>query len=126
MPKIKEMIARVMEKWANGYQPIRSVENSENEESGPENTVEIGLHIPFPDEIREARLEIRLTQEEAAQIAGVSESDWEKWESPTWSDQYCEPYGVAWNKFLRATAELRERGSKFRFAENYYLGLLND
>ena len=121
MPKIKEILARIMEKWVKGYQPIRSVENSENEESGPENTVEMGLHIPHPDEIREARLEIKLTQEEAAQIAGVSESDWEKWESPTWSDQYCEPYSVAWNKFLRATAELRERGSKFRFAEYYYL-----
>ena len=121
MPKIKEILARVMEKWAKGYQPIRSVENSENEESGPENTVEMGLHIPHPNEIREARLEIRLTQEEAAQIAGVSESDWEKWESPTWSDQYCEPYSVAWNKFLHATAESREQGSKFRFAEHYYL-----
>jgi transcriptional regulator with XRE-family HTH domain len=67
----------------------------------------------MPEEIRDARLELRLTQEEAAQIAGASEAEWDKWESPTWSDQYRLINGAAWDLFLKATNKKRPKDSRF-------------
>ena len=69
--------------------------------------------LPTPEEIRDARLELRISLEEAAQVAGASESDWEMWESPTWSDQYRLINGAAWETFLRETNSKRSKDSRY-------------
>lgn len=67
-----------------------------------------------PDEVLEARLEVRLSPEEAAKLVGVELAVWNGWESPIWSEQYDLISYVAWRRFLILTHDLREKDSKYR------------
>lgn len=71
------------------------------------------MHIPHPHDIREARLELKLSQAEAAQVVGVSEETWLRWETDPMFTSYEEINGAAWDTFLLATSESRPAGSRF-------------
>jgi len=73
------------------------------------------MHIPHPREIRAARVEIGLSEADAADIVGVAESDWQKWEADPFSDIYQEITAAAWGRFLRETKALRLDDSGFTF-----------
>jgi len=69
------------------------------------------MHIPHPREIRAARLELGLSQEEAAQIVGVSESTWQKWEAHPMFSWYEEINRAAWLSFLVELEKLKAETS---------------
>lgn len=75
------------------------------------------MRLTGPNEVLEARLEIRLSVEEAAQLVDVQPAEWLGWESPVWSEQYEQISYAGWKAFLIKTHELRPEGSKYRVRE---------
>ena len=77
--------------------------------------------IPSPTDIREARLELMLSQEEAAQIVDVSESTWQQWETNPMFSSYEEISFHAWKSFLIQTHKLRPADSIWRVRDRFLI-----
>jgi hypothetical protein len=75
------------------------------------------MHMTSPRDVREARLEIGLSQAEAAHIVGVSESTWQQWETNPMFSSYEQISFVSWERFLIGTHKLRSADSRWRVRE---------
>jgi len=75
------------------------------------------MHLTSPDEVREARLELLMSQEEAAQIVGVPESTWQQWETHPMFSSYELISFAEWKSFLIQTHKLRPADSIWRVRE---------
>ena len=77
------------------------------------------MHIPGLNDVRQARLELLMSQEEAAQIVNVSESKWQQWETNPMFSSYEEISFRAWKEFLVETHKLRPTDSIWRVRERF-------
>lgn len=72
------------------------------------------MHLTSPDEVREARLELLMAHEEAAQIVGVPESKWQQWETHPMFSSYELISFDEWKSFLIQTHKLRPKDGIWR------------
>ena len=72
------------------------------------------MHLTWPNEVRQARLELHMSQAEAAQIVGVPESKWQQWETNPMFSSYELISLAEWNSFLIQTHKLRPTDSIWR------------
>jgi DNA-binding XRE family transcriptional regulator len=56
---------------------------------------------PTPDEVREARLALGLTQEQAAAVVLHSKRAWEKWERAIGDDDHRDMHPIIWWAFKK-------------------------
>jgi len=77
------------------------------------------MHMPGPDDVREARLELLMSQEEAAQIVDVPESTWQQWETDPMFSSYREISFEEWKSFLIQTHKLRSADSIWRVRKKF-------
>jgi len=72
------------------------------------------MHLTWPNEVRQARLELYMSQAEAAEIVGVPESKWQQWETNPMFSSYELISLAEWESFLAQTHKLRPADSIWR------------
>ena len=77
------------------------------------------MRMTWPNEVREARLELLMSQEEAAQIVNVPESKWQQWETNPMFSSYELISFDDWKSFLIGTHKLRPKNSRWRVRERF-------
>ena len=75
------------------------------------------MRMTSPNEVRQARLELQMSQEEAAQIVDVPESKWQQWETHPMFSSYELISFADWKSFLIQTHKLRPTDSIWRVRE---------
>ena len=116
-PTAREILEHVLKMRAEGCRPIRSVLKKYNRDrieywwhlrakeiqTFGDAAMGAPLTFPHPSDIRTVRLQLLISQKEAADIAGVTELQWQKWETEPTQDSWDRIDGAAWDRFLNGT-----------------------